>query len=52
MVVWGDGNGNCMDWFFVGVVYFDGECLSIVMCCGYYICVVFVVWDWCDGKLM
>lgn len=47
---WGDGYGNCMDCFFVGIVYLDGEWLSFVMVCGYYMRVVFVVYDFRNGR--
>lgn len=49
LIDWGDNCVNCSDCFLVCVVYLDGVYFSVVMCCGYYICIVLVVFDW-DGK--
>jgi rhamnogalacturonan endolyase len=48
---WGDAYGNRVDRFRACVAYLDGQHPSLVMGRGYYTRLVFVAWDFKDGKL-
>lgn len=48
---WGDGYGNRIDRFRVGVAYLDGKRPTALFGRGYYTRMVMAAWDWRDGKL-
>ncbi|AEI40560.1 cadherin-like beta sandwich domain-containing protein [Paenibacillus mucilaginosus] len=48
---WGDSYGNRGDRFGAAIAYLDGERPSVIMQRGYYTRMVFVAYNWRDGKL-